>query len=364
MRNFIIGFLFIGSLLSCDSDKGTEAVDNFDRKAMLTHWADNIIIPALSAYKDELDKLKTTTTTFTSEPTEANLAQLRTDWLNSYKAWQRVSMFDIGKAEEISIRNFTNIYPTDPIEIEKNILNGGYNLALPSKNDEQGFPALDYLINGLGADDTEIVQKYADSQYTTYLSDIVIRLDELAGLVLDDWKGTYRDQFIANDGSTATSAVNKVVNDYMFYFEKFLRAGKIGIPTGVFSGSKDATLVEAVYMENVSKTLFIESLTAAQDFFNGKHFNSDAEGPGMKSYLDALKTFKGEATLSTLINNQFDSARNAASILKESFVEQLNADTEPMHETYRQLQLAVVLLKVDMFQALNIRVDFVDADGD
>ncbi len=35
-----------------------------------------------------------------------------------------------------------------------------------------------------------------------------------------------------------------------------------------------------------------------------------------------------------------------------------------MLTAYDELQKAVVLLKVDMLQALNIQVDFVDADGD
>ena len=32
--------------------------------------------------------------------------------------------------------------------------------------------------------------------------------------------------------------------------------------------------------------------------------------------------------------------------------------------TYDIIQVAVVLLKVDMLQALNINVDYIDADGD
>ena len=35
-----------------------------------------------------------------------------------------------------------------------------------------------------------------------------------------------------------------------------------------------------------------------------------------------------------------------------------------MTETFDALQMAVVLLKVDMLQAINISVDYVDADGD
>jgi hypothetical protein len=35
-----------------------------------------------------------------------------------------------------------------------------------------------------------------------------------------------------------------------------------------------------------------------------------------------------------------------------------------MTEAFDTIQQAVILLKVDMLQALDIRVDFVDADGD
>ena len=35
-----------------------------------------------------------------------------------------------------------------------------------------------------------------------------------------------------------------------------------------------------------------------------------------------------------------------------------------MLEAYDELQRAVVLLKVDMIQAMNISIDYVDADGD
>lgn len=35
-----------------------------------------------------------------------------------------------------------------------------------------------------------------------------------------------------------------------------------------------------------------------------------------------------------------------------------------MLQTYDELQKNVILMKVDMLQALNINVDYVDADGD
>ncbi|MCE7993312.1 MAG: imelysin family protein [Roseivirga sp.] len=374
MKNLKTRSLFALTLIlalsfSCgsDGDDGPET-DNFDRSAMLANWADNIIIPAYQAYSGQLANLKTSTTNFITTPDQTSLEDLRAQWLSAYRAWQSVSMFEIGKAETLTLRNFTNIFPADASEIDGSINSGSYNLTLPSTNDEQGFPALDYLINGLGASDADIIAKYTDTlngqAHRTYLSDLVDRLQNLTSQVLDDWTSGYRDDFVNNNGSSATSSVNKLINDYLFYYEKSFRAGKVGIPAGVFSGNPLNTTVEAFYKEDISKMLLVDALNAFQDFFNGKQFNGTSTGESLKSYLDFLNTIKEGENLSGLINTQLNAARASAEGLNESFVQQIADDNTRFLATYDELQKNVVLLKVDMLQALSVKVDFVDADGD
>jgi len=48
-------------------------------------------------------------------------------------------------------------YPTDFDLIENHIASGSYNFDLPSNRDSKGFPALDYLLNGMASSDAEIV---------------------------------------------------------------------------------------------------------------------------------------------------------------------------------------------------------------
>jgi hypothetical protein len=50
--------------------------------------------------------------------------------------------------------------------------------------------------------------------------------------------------------------------------------------------------------------------------------------------------------------------------LENSFATQIDTDNTAMTMAYDELQKAVVLLKVDMLQAFNVSVDYVDADGD
>ena len=362
-----ISAIIMGIFISCNVDNDKR--DIFDRKTMLTHWADNIIIPAYQQYKILVDKMDQAANTFRTSPSTSNLKSLRTAWLNAYISWQQVAMFEIGKSEEISLKSYTNIFPTDTTSIKKNIDAGTpYNLSSFEKQDEQGFPALDYLINGLRNTDPEIVnvflQKTAQNGHKEYLVALTSRLNTLTSQVVSDWENDYRDTFVNNDGSSATSSVNKTVNDFILYYEKNLRSGKIGIPTGILSGFPLSTHVEALYSKENSKELFIAALTNVQNFFNGVAFKKNQTGESLKSYLDFLDIGKEDKKLSQIIDDQFDSIQNIAIILDDNFEKQVKTENANMVRLYNALQKNVIYMKVDMIQALNIRIDFVDSDGD
>jgi len=363
-------FAILLVIFACTSEDGgpgdnpPTGNDSFDRGAMLANWADNIIVPSFTSFESDAGTLKNATNLFVDAPSVQNLQQLRLLWEKSYVNFQNVAMFDIGKAEEIRFRDRLNIYPTSASKIEGFIANGNYNLELPSTIDAQGFPALDYMINGLGATDTEIVDYYTinanASAYKEYLKTLSETIAQLTTNVLEDWNNGYRDAFVANISSSASGSVDKLANDYIFYFEKSLRAGKVGIPAGVFSNEVLPQKVEAFYKKDISEKLLLESINACKRFFNG----GNNGGESFKTYLDFLNTIKNGADLATIINTQFDVALSKANTLNADFTQQIATDNFQMLETYNELQRNVILLKVDMLQALDINVDYVDTDGD
>lgn len=371
MKKLIFLFLIL-SVVSCQPDNAPSdpvvPIENFDRQAMLAGWADNIIIPGYQSFVSTTNELKNKGLAFSDNPSDENFTALKTAWLDAYMMWQKVSMFEIGKAEELRLRNNLNIYPVNVEELHKNVLEGGYNLELNSEIDRQGFPALDYLLFGIRDGDAATMSFYKTAeeapQYLTYLAELVTRIDDLANVVLSDWTSGYKEQFVSNSGNSATSSVDKLVNDYIYYFEKNLRAGKIGIPAGVFSANPLSEKVEGFYKKDISKELFMTALTATEDFFKGKHFNGSAKSESLNSYLNYLNTAKNGTDLSTLIQEQFNNIHIQAEKLGQDFAHQVETDNIQMLATYDQLQLNVVLLKVDMLQAMNINVDYVDADGD
>lgn len=353
--------LIIMACSKSDDDNGNNiGNDNYNRVAMQTNLADNIIIPALQDLNTDIEVLVSAKNTFVTTQNQANLETLRDAWLNAYKTWQSVEMFNIGKAEELLYSFQMNVYPTSVEDIESNILNGDYDLTNVNNNDAVGFPALDYLLYGVADEDAEILNVYSNNNYINYLSDIVDQMKMLTQTVLTDWTSNYRTVFINSTENTVSSSVNKFVNDFIYYYEKGLRANKIGIPAGVFSPSPLPNKIETLYNEEASKELAMIALQSAQDVFNGKAYNSNTTNDSFNDYLIALN----RNDLATLINARFDAAKEKMQILNTSLKTQVNMDNSKMTEAYDALQLIVVSLKVDMLQAFNMSVDYVDADGD
>jgi len=365
-RFFLLTILSVAFFIACSEsdDLETSQNDNFDRASMQTNLADNIIIPAYQDMNQELGLLVSAKENFILNSNQENLEQLRNNFLESYLVWQSIEMFNIGKAEEIFYHYQMNIYPANINDIQNNTTLGNADLSHPNNNDAVGFPALDYMLYGLGGNVTEILEIYNNQDngqdYKNYLSSLIDQMKSMTEMVLNDWTTSYRNNFITGTENSATSAVNKFVNDFIYYYEKGLRANKIGIPAGNFSSTPLPHTVEGYYAREISKNLTLEALDAFQNLFNGKHYNSNNNGVSFKDYLNYLE----RNDLVNLINDRLDEARNKISDLDDNYFDQINSDNTKMTQAYDALQTVVVLVKVDMLQAFNISVDYVDADGD
>ena len=365
-KSIIFSFL-LAFLIACNPDGENPVdsdVDNFDRGAMLENLADNIIIPAYQDFAATMTTLRTAGETFSTTPNTSNLDSFRTAWYEAYKSWQYVEMYEIGLAENLQYRLFMNIYPLSDIDVENNVSTGVYDLNANDQHDAQGFAALDYLLYGVAVTDAEILAKYTTdanaSGYKTYTTDILTKMDELTQQVLGDWTSSYRSIFVNSTANTASSSVNKIVNDFIFYYEKGLRANKVGIPAGVFSATPLADKVEALYRKDISKELALISLQGVENFFNGISYNDSSNGQGFDDYLDELY----RADLITAINDQIEAARIQLNALNSNFNQQVIDDNVKMLQTYDELQKVVVMIKSDMRQAFNVGLDFQDGDGD
>lgn len=381
-----IGFAcaFVGVLWACGGGGGTDnptpgpgtttPTDQAasDRKAMLTNIADNIILPSYANFKTKFDAMVAKSDAFAAKPDKTTLTEFRQAWVDAYTEWQKVELFDVGPAEQHTLRNFFNIYPTDVTGVEAYVAAGSGAFDVPASYPKQGFPALDYLINGLGATDDAIVARYTTAtdaaKRIAYLKRLTTQMNSMFTTVYTEWTtGGYRDTFINCTALNAGCSTSKLVNGYVLNYERYIRSGKFGIPSGAMAnGTVAPDKVEGYYKKDLSLTLAKTAHQATVDFFNGKSVKTGQEGPGLKTYLNSLgaKDSSTGTSLVDIINKQFDLTNQQLNVLKPNLSDEVKTNTAAVVEVYTRMQKAVRMLKVDMTTAMSISITYTDNDGD
>ena len=148
----LFSLISVSLLIGCSDDSDTTSSQTsttvWEQKSqMLTNWVDNFIIPNYNNLSEKLSEIETLSTAFTSNPNQQSLELVRSAWIEAYKSWQYVEMFNVGPAEQSFYNLKMNIYPTTTEKIEALIASGEYaSLDNSPYNSAQGFPALDYLL--------------------------------------------------------------------------------------------------------------------------------------------------------------------------------------------------------------------------
>lgn len=370
---FLVTFVLL--LFSCeDKNKETNGPDNnagaADREAVLVNIADNIVIPGYDSFKEKLDSLTSAFNSFSTQPDESGLQDFRNDFVQAYIEWQKVQLFNFGPADEFLLINYMNIYPTDTAQVIQNIINGNANLGALASFDEQGFPALDYMLYGIGGSESEIVSLYTSDQLAekrlAYLQLIIDQMNMEFYRVYNTWNTGYRDIFVSKTGTDIGSSFGQVVNGFIQNYEVHIRKGKVATPAGVLTGIEEPQKVEAFYNQELSGILAETAHEAAYDFFNGIGFLTGQKGASFATYLNSLgaKDSKTGNNLSDMINTQFGLISDALSGLNDNYYDQVTTNNAALVDTFDKMQTLVRLLKVDLTSAMSISITYADNDGD
>lgn len=358
--------LLATTIISCSSDESENPIDNFDRKTILISTYDNIIIPAYNDLNNKLNALQTSINSFINTPNEESLNVVRKNWVNSYISWQSVAMFNIRKAEEIFYADIMNVYPCNQTLINNKIADSTYQIEPISINTlgTTGFPAIGYLIYGLGSDSSNVLSYYTNAdalKYNAYLSALISNMTYNTEIVLADWENN-KSNFINSTGNTSTSSLNKIINDFLQYFEKRVREAKIATPSGVRGDLiPKPEQIESLFKPEISKELLQHAFTSIERFYYGNSYFGLELGAGLESYL---KYLDNSEELRNAISNQIDDIKEKINLLDENFILQLENDPQAMWDVFYSMQLLVTYTKSDMLSKFNISSDYMDNDGD
>lgn len=351
-------------MISCNRSNDKVDETPFDRGMMLKHFADNIIIPAYSKLKTDNQTFDNKVSEFITSPNETTLTTVRAAFVNAYKTFQTASFYEIGPANDEKLRLFLNSYPVNASLIENLALQDDYQLELITNANKQGYPAIDYLLYGLGNSDAEIIQKFSTNtnaqKYKNFLSALSSRLVSKTSAVKSSWENGYKNDFIKNNGSSSYASVDLLANEFLLNYEKFYKEKKIGTPLGASISDASPESVESYYNPTLSSELFLIQTNAMKNFFQGKNYSDNGNGACFKTYL---KDLKKEDLANDIIGN-FNAIINANNEINETYKNAILNNRAKVSNLYEKLNANTIPMKVDMLQAMNITVAYFDGDGD
>ncbi len=360
---------FIISFVACKDDKETNTGCNssFDQKLLFANVADNIIIPVYESLQVDLDALVDALDAFLNAPSVTTLANAQIAFESSYLKWQKAAQYEFGPAETNFLRNSFNNFPVNTGQLETSISSGNHNFDKLDTYDK-GFPALDYLLFGLGEDRESIVDKYIElpdnSKRRVYLSLVVEDMQTKLSQTLSDWKGNYKYDFVENTGTADGSSLGLLVNCFNENYE-IIKRDRIGIPSGVYTlNIPNPDKVEAFYSQ-ISLDLAIASVNASKQFYKGVT-EAGFDGVGLDDYLQEINAQKNDIALDKIIQDEFELIIQKLEALNGPLnVAVGTSDTTPaLQEIYNELSKQVINIKTDLPANLCVSITYVDNPSD
>jgi uncharacterized protein len=349
------------------SDQATPG-GGFDKTAMLTNYADNMIVPAYKELQQKLADLKTASDAFVNSPSASTQLTVKAAYKEAHLQYERVAAYQFGPAETALLDIFANYsggldysfatsgdltgFSVDSTTIESNISSGAYNLTTTTRNMlyAQGFPALNFLYFGPSA-----IEKFSTNtaNRVKYVNDVLDRLQTLVDKVATDWT-PYRMAFIGNTQTNSGSPIASIVNQ-LAYQTDMLKGPRIGWPLGKQSnGIVFASKCEAVYA-GISVALAVENIANLKKIYTGNN-----SGKGVSDYLISLK----RESLNADVLAQFDMVISKLQLIADPLSASLVSEPATVDAAYKEIQKLLTLLKTDVASATAVQITFTDNDGD
>lgn len=353
----VLGVVAGTAFYACSkSDSGTDNNNNNSndafKTAMLTNYADNLILPAYTDFQTKVNALETTVNSFLDEPSTTTLDAVRPVFRNAYLSFEKISMPFLGPASSIAANSYINTFPTVVSKIEAGVQSGVYDFTVSVVSDSiQGLPALDYLLFSPDA-----ITKFTENDATNrkkYVQDVIARIKQLTQTILTQWNGGYRTVFISSLKTDVGSSIGLIVNQLALEMDA-MKGPRIGWPFGKQSnGIVFADKCEGYY-SGFSAALAVENLSSLKNYYTG------GTDKGMDDYLVLLK----KDQLNTDVLAQFEVAINALKAIPDPMSAAFTNNAALIEEAYKQVQKLLTLLKTDVASATGVQINYMDNDGD
>lgn len=357
-------FLALSILLftSCDKNKNTNT-NSYNRKAMLENYADKIIIPAYAQLQQKINTLKTAAANFSQQPDNTTLLNLKNTWVETAKAFQFCNSFNFGPAETLT-GSFTIDAGTFPVnetlaeDFISQMTNNGFDPLNNFSRDTRGIYGIEYLI--FKNDAAQTINDFSNANRKNYLAAIIGDLKTRTDKITADWQ-TYKNTFVAADGTDAGSGASMLFNQFLIGFENN-KNFKLGLPLGLRVGQATTApnKVEAYYSGISSELIKLNFESTVQIYF-GNDFENQT-GLGFDDYLKSVDG--GEALVNETLA-QMNKVKDAINNIPQGKLSDvILSDFAKPNDVNTEMAKLTRYIKSDMSSLLGISITYSSGDGD
>ena len=361
---FFIGTAtLLGVAFSCSKSGskggGTTTTGNSD--SVLVTIGNQLILPAYQHLALTANALDSAIIDFKGGPTATKLGNVQALFKTAYLDWEAASQFDyLGPASTAQpVLAAINVFPTNSTLIDSNVLVGNNNIMSFANTAARGFPALDYLLFGAGANTLALyTTDAAAANRLAYLSAVAADINTETIAINNGWApggGGYINTFVNGSGNSVSSSLGLLINSIDEDFE-ILKNDRLGIPLGLIPvGVVSPVLPKEVeaYYSGISVQLALAQLKAIQSVYSE-----------LTTYLVNAKATYNGGMLSDTIRVAFATAVTDLQAVPDPLATTLQTSTAGAQTAFAQMQKLVALLKTDMPSALGVLITYGDNDGD
>ncbi len=363
-----ISVLFISSILlfmSCNNEgiSESEYQIEYTRTEQLKNTYENEIIVLASLFIKKTSLLKTSIVNFKSNTTLTNLATTKENWLEVLKTWKQLELYNLSAVENSFIHFEINRWETNTENVNifingNEVINEAFIASKGSSS--KGISALEYLLFSSDNNQNVLNSFTIDTNYNRRLDYILALSENLhlkANELLNLWEND-KISFISSIENGISGSQNQLTNAMINLIEEVI-ISKLGNPLGDKSGGIIKTDALEAARSKSSLLIIQEHLTALKRCYTGAFIDNDIQW-GFDNYL----TLISREDLDISILNAFNNCQIKIDKISNPLSEELLQNTQNITDLQDSFRDLLILIKVDLSNAIGATVTLNDNDGD
>lgn len=283
------------ALAGCSSDNGNQIQQPSFDSEIVTHFADDVVVPTYQNLATRLSELDTAIQAFAADRTADKLTAAKNAWLAARVPWEQSEAFLFGPVESFGYDPAIDSWPVNRSDLDAVLSSDDaftpqyvHNL----QETQKGFHTLEYLLFGDGG--AKKLEDFTQRQFD-YLMAISSEVKGIGAALASSWAQSvdnhppYRD-VLANAGQSGNSAYPSVEAA-----AQEMVGGMIGILDEVANSkiadpydAKDPELVESQFAYT-SLTDFANNIRSVENSYLGHLPDATARGRSLSDFVKAEK---------------------------------------------------------------------------